>query len=271
MEALASDDRQGGCDLARCALLMACEEYPGLDVDAYLACLDGIAASVQAAMPDGADGRERLAALNQVLFGTLDFQGNRADYYSAENSYLNLVLDRRTGIPITLSLVYLEVGNRLGLDACGIGLPGHFLVRLRLEDTDDVYVDPFHEGRLLDRKEAVQLASTFLPEGTAPDEAWLEPVAPRAFLARMLRNLKAIYSQESDMERLRWVCELLVDVCPDQPIEVRDRGLVYFSLKCYGLAAADLQQYLLLETEDEERQRIEEIYKQARQLHALMN
>src|SRR3954467_1316066 len=177
--------------LDEAALLIAAHAYPDLDIAAELAVLDGLAQRCVAPTLD---------ALRNHLFRREWFVGNRVDYADVRNSYLNDVLDRRLGIPITLSLLLIEVGRRLGLKLDGVGMPGHFLARC-----GDVWIDAFDAGRAMDRDGCYQL---FLRMGGTPasfDPAFLEPVGARAILARMLANLRMSYAQLGDPEALAWV------------------------------------------------------------------
>src|SRR5438477_1938848 len=135
-------------DLARAALAIAREEYPQLDEARYLRALDEFSHQVMRGLPAGALPERRVGRLNAVLFHELGFAGNQGDYYDPRNSFLNEVIDRRSGIPITLSLLYMEVGRRCGLQVDGVSFPGHFLTKVRLEGAELV-VDPFHRGQLL--------------------------------------------------------------------------------------------------------------------------
>ena len=142
-ELMARDEAE--IDLARACLLIAQDAYPGLDVDGYLGEIERLAARLRGRLPQSQDAGERVAALNQFLFDDLGFSGNADHYYDPRNSYLNEVLDRRTGIPLTLSVLYLEIGRRVGLALEGVSFPGHFLVRLQLRGAMLVF-DPFSGG-----------------------------------------------------------------------------------------------------------------------------
>lgn len=196
--------------LDEAALLIAAHARPGLDITAGLAALDAIAARVTS--PD-------LAALCHELFSVEGFGGNRADYYDPENSYLDRVLERRVGIPITLSVVVLEVGRRVGVGLCGIGMPGHFLVGTTDEPTR--YVDAFDGGKLLDAEGCAQRFAA-VTGGQRLDPAALAPVGPRSILARMLGNLGAIARQRHDRELERWVLRLRAAIPSLAPAERRD-------------------------------------------------
>lgn len=228
-------------DLARASLLVACEEYPGLDVNAYLDRIDAMAGVLRgrlAASPAAAVG-----ALNRVLFEEEGFRGNAREYYDPRNSFLNDVLDRRTGIPITLSTVYIAVGRRAGVSVDGVGLPGHFLVRVTTA-AGDALVDPFHLGVVLTEKDCQDRLDRIYAGRVRLGPDMLAPCPPRAMLSRLVRNLKAIYVKEGDGERALRAADLLVLLNPGAAEEVRDRGLLLAALECYALAARDLEAYV---------------------------
>jgi regulator of sirC expression with transglutaminase-like and TPR domain len=231
--------------LDEAALAIAAEEYPGLDEASYLARLDALAALVdqRASGPRRVAGR--LRALCDVLFGELGFRGNEEAYYDPRNSFLNEVLERRLGIPISLSLVLIEVGRRVGVPLLGVGLPRHFLAKLQPQGGPEVFVDAFHGGALLSREECV---ARFQGGPSEPplDPGWLEAVTPRQLLARMLRNLKQIYLRQGDDVRAHGAIDRLLLLAPDAAEELRDRGLVSARLGLRPAAARDLGAYLEL-------------------------
>lgn len=230
--------------LARAALLFARGEYPELAVDEYLARLDTMAAVVRARLPTAADSRTTLQALNHHLFEELGFSGNMADYYDPGNSYLNEVLDRRRGIPISLSVIYLEVAWRLEVPLEGVGFPGHFLVRLDLADGIAV-LDPFNGGISLgidELHERLRLIQTDPEESDLAE--LLAGTGKRDILARLLRNLKAIYLQRAAWLQALEISNRLLLVVPDSGLDLRDRGLVLEQLDCPHAALADYRRYL---------------------------
>ena len=229
--------------LDEAALAIAEEEYPGLDPARWLAELDRLAGRVRSRVPEPVRAAEALRVLRGVLFEEEEFRGNAADYYDPRNSFLNDVLERRLGIPISLSLVYMEVARRVGLHVAGVGFPGHFLVKYAPRDGPEVYVDAYHGGEMLGAEECV---ARFQPASHGDvDPRWLAAVTPHQILARMLHNLKRIYVQKGDDVRTWWVADRLVLVSPEQPEELRDRGLVAARLGADGPAARDLAEYLV--------------------------
>jgi len=229
-------------DLAEAALQVAAEEYPALDITACLARLDALAAQAEPALDAAADPVERVAELVRFL-AEQGFRGNTEDYYDPRNSFLNEVLERRVGIPITLSLVYLAVGRRLGLPLHGVSFPGHFLVRCDVPD-GLVVVDAF-EHSLLDRDACQRRLDAALPVPAALEPAvHLRAASAREILARLLGNLKRIYADRGDLERTLGCCDRILLLAPDEPNELRDRALVYEALALYSAAVADLDRLL---------------------------
>ena len=234
--------------LARTALLFARSEYPGLDIEAYLACLDTIAADVHSQLPTKPSRLDKLRALNYCLFQQRGFSGNETDYYDPRNSFLNDVLDRKLGIPITLSVIYLEVAWRLQLPLQGISFPGHFLVKLPLDD-GLIVIDPFFSGITLDEADLHERMKLLVDQGTLNDLdliSLLNATDKRGILIRLLRNLKAIYLQHEDLPRALNVCNHILSIAPHSAPERRDRGLVLEQLECPQAALRDYQSCLQL-------------------------
>lgn len=228
-------------DLARAALLIAATEYPGLIVERELLRIDAIAEGVAPRMDDDAP-LYQLNTLSEYLFDELKFAGNHTNYHDPRNSFLNDVIERRIGIPITLSLLYIEVGKRLGAPLLGIGMPGHFIVRHR--DESDVFVDPFHGGILLSEDECAERLKQVTQGSLAWDREYLEPVSSRAFIARMLRNLKVVYLQRRNYERVLATIDRVIALQPGAAVEFRDRGVVNYRLGNYEDALEDLGAYV---------------------------
>lgn len=239
---------QGEFRLAEAALLIAQEEYPSLDVDAYLRRLDHMGDRIKTQLGLELDTRRIVATINRYLFDAQGFHGNQEDYYDPRNSFLNEVLDRKTGIPITLSVLYIEIGRYVGLPIVGVGMPGHFLVAYHAQP-EQFWMDPFYQGRILSRTDCAarvqQMYGTSLPWS----DAYLQPVSDHDILRRMLHNLKAIYLQREDYARALSVVERLLVVTPGTPAEVRDRGLLHARLGRLEAAFDDLQHYVQLAPE----------------------
>ncbi len=234
--------------LDEAALWIAAEEYSGLDVAAYLARLDRLAEAAAARLEGARSDLERVGRLNRFLFLDEGFSGNHSDYYDPRNSYLNVVLDRRTGIPITLAVVYIAVGRRLGLKVDGIGFPGHFLIKCGGES--EIIIDAFTGSMLSleDCQERLESAAG-QPVELRP-ELHLRTAGAREILTRMLGNLKQIFLQRQDWNRALDCCERTLILVPDAPHELRDRGLVLERIDCFHAAAADFDRFLELAPDD---------------------
>ena len=232
-------------DLAEAALLIAAQEYEELDVRGYLVRLDEMGRALRERLEDEPRPERAVMALNHYLFQELGFRGNTEQYYDARNSYLNEVLDRRTGIPITLSLVYIEVARRGGLEVEGVGLPGHFVVRVQTAGRG-LLVDPFHGGMLLSEQDCQQRLDRIFGGKVKLEPRMLRRCGHKDMVERVLRNLKAIHLRDEDKLRALRVVDLLVALSPGSAEDLRDRGVLYASLDCYGYAARDLEAYLAL-------------------------
>ena len=248
-ESLSREDDK--IDLARACLQIAEDAYPGLDVDGYLGEIERFAKRLRARIAIEAAPEERVVALNEFLYDDLGFSGNAENYYDPRNSYLNEVLDRRTGIPITLSVLYMEIGRRIGLEFEGVSFPGHFLVRLRVRG-GMLVLDPFSGGAPQSEDELRERLKRVIPRGATggvpiadlPLDQFLEPASKRQILARVLRNLKGVYREADKPERLLDVLNRMIIVAPDAAGELRDRGMVYQRLECWRPALKDLTDYL---------------------------
>jgi regulator of sirC expression with transglutaminase-like and TPR domain len=210
-------------DLARTALLIASEAYPGLDILRYVAKLEVMAAAVRAAVTTTDDPALKIESLNAYLFKERGFRGNAEEYYDPRNSFLNDVIDRRLGIPITLSVIYMEVGRRVGMPLQGVGMPGHFIMKYA-EPKGDIYIDPFNQGQILSRQACEELIQQLHSEPVPFQETFLAPVSKKQILARMLMNLKAIYIHTKDYLKALSVVERLLIIQPDVEQEMKDRA-----------------------------------------------
>jgi regulator of sirC expression with transglutaminase-like and TPR domain len=231
--------------LERAALYLAQEEYPNLDVDAYLNGLDTMAAEVAEQLPTEAYPLKIIQTINRYLYDDLGFRGNSDDYYDPRNSFLNDVLDRRTGIPITLSLVYLAIAKRLDFPMVGIGMPGHFIIRPVVNEME-VFVDPFDRGEILFSQDCQTRLNQVYGQPVQLHPQHLEAVTPQHFLARMLANLKMIYLHQGMLPKALAAIERILLLFPDAPIELRDRGILNYRLDRWSAARNDLQTYLTL-------------------------
>ena len=234
--------------LLEAAASLAMDEYPELDVQQVPGAVDHLLARLKRRLASTEDLTQRFDALNRLLFGDLGFAGNLNHYDDPENSYLHTVLRTRRGIPVSLAVLWLELAGGIGLDAHGVGFPGHFLVRAQLPQ-GPVLLDPF-TGQLPSREDLSERLEPLRPAGQAMQvsgsvpERYLQAVTPRAIVARMLHNLKAIHRAQEDWTRMLSTQNRLVALLPQAWEEFRDRGLVHAELGDVEHAVRDLETYL---------------------------
>lgn len=241
------------CDLGRAALEIARLAYPALEPDRYLRQLDTLADAVRPRVRLAGDPAAAVGIVTDYLFGERGFHGNSDDYYDPRNSFLNDVLERRTGIPISLSVVMMETSARLGLTVEGVAFPGHFLVRIAGAN-GPVLLDPFFGGRPIGRDEMLRRLRAFSTAGGGTAGEDLQRVLPQALqvtgatgiLGRMLANLLRIYFERDEPTHALETVELMLVLAPDAPEHLRVRGLLHEQLECVGAAAADFRRYLEL-------------------------
>jgi regulator of sirC expression with transglutaminase-like and TPR domain len=232
-------------DLARAALYIAQEEYSGLDVESYRTQLDDLAASLRRTLPSERYPLRIVHAINDYLFDYCGFRGNEGNYYDPRNSFLNDTIDRRTGIPITLSLIYLEISRRVDFPMMGVNTPGHFLIRPDVPGIE-IWIDPFNQGEILFREDCQERLSEMYGEAVEFTEVYFEAIHPRRFLARLLTNLKMIYLRQEDVLRALSAIERILLLFPNAPMELRDRGVLYYHQERWVEARTDLEHYLEL-------------------------
>jgi regulator of sirC expression with transglutaminase-like and TPR domain len=254
--------RPGEDDLVEAALQLARVEYPNLCVQDALAPLQALversAAFVQASATPG-DVLGHVQQLGQFLFDAEGFTGNLGDYDDPRNSFVNDVLARRTGIPITLSIIYMHVGRRVGLWLEGVNFPGHFLVRCKgmLGDaapTEDLILDPFHGGIVLTERDCARILARHAGEGARFERVLLAPAFKTQILVRMLVNLKRAYARMRSFAQARDVSDLVLALDPTSLTELRDRGLLSYQMGHFGVALADLERYLALTSRQTRRE-----------------
>ncbi len=231
-------------NLAKAALYIAQEEYPELDINHYLHILDKMALEVARILPIERYPLRVIQAINEYLYKNLGFAGNSTDYYDPRNSFLNDVIDRRLGIPITLSLVYLEIAKRLDFPMVGIGMPGHFLIHPDFPDAG-IYVDAFNLGEILFAQDCQNRLAQIYGQSVPIPQSFLEPVNSRRFLGRMLANLKLIYLNRGNKAKALATIDRILLLFPGSPLELRDRGLLYYQLGLWPEANQDLKTYLI--------------------------
>ena len=267
------DRSDADLNLAEAALLIALDEYPNLDPAGYLARIDSFAAVVQSRIVPGSDTLDMIRELNRYLFVDEGFRGNLEDYADPRNSYLNEVLDRKLGIPISLSVVYLEVAWRLGLPFEGVSFPGHFLVKCPYAG-GQIVLDPFLKGISLGAEDLHDRIRR-LTGGRDPDESslndWLAGAGRRAIVLRMLRNLRGNFVAREEHERALAMAEKAVLLAPEDPAEIRARADIYRVLECFRAAFEDYRRCLVLNPQgadvDKVRSRLEEMERTATRLN----
>jgi regulator of sirC expression with transglutaminase-like and TPR domain len=283
--ALVDASNAPGTALAPAALVIARVEWPRLDPEPYIARLDAMGDAARRVVERHASSSGDMSAqcgvkaLNEYLFEELGFTGNREKYEDPRNSCLNEVLDRRTGIPLTLSIVYMEVARRAGLRVDGINFPGHFLVRCpQSQSGHQLVIDPFHSGALLSEHNCRVLLQKHVGGEVAFSRSLLSPATRSQILVRMLLNLKRIYVHMRSFPQARDVTELLLALTPSALSELRDRGLLAYQLNDVTGALRDLQAYLKLSSMSEpdkearaEHQQIWEHVKTLRRRVAALN
>lgn len=245
-DALARTD-DASLPLMHTALLIARDEYPDLDPSVYEALLRDHAAHIRSELGGADQWPLKIQAINRHLFDELGYAGDHEAYYDPRNSYINEVFERRLGNPISLAMVQMDVARRLGVPLDGVSFPGHFLVRLPVDD-GVLVMDPFNRGRPLDVDELRERARPHLGGGSPDDDDLhhiLHPASNRSILVRMLRNLHGVYSEGGDTERALRCADRVLKLAPDNSDALRDRGLGYLELGHLRGARADLGTYLL--------------------------
>jgi regulator of sirC expression with transglutaminase-like and TPR domain len=258
-------------DLVRAALTIAQTEYPDLAIDVYHGRIEELARRVKRLVPDLGDPSESIAALNRVLFEEEGFRGNGEDYYDPRNSFLNDVLDRKLGIPITLAVVYMEVARRVGFPLVGVGMPGHFLLKHYDVEGREILIDPFNRGSILTAKDC-QRALDEIYSGQMPlQPEFLMAVSRRQVLVRMLNNLKSIYVSGRSFRKALPIVDLILAIYPRSPDDVKQRALLRWSLGQTRGALADLDDYLKMSPDASDADEIRQTAASLRRMMATMN
>jgi regulator of sirC expression with transglutaminase-like and TPR domain len=257
-------------NLAEAALLIAAEEYPRLDVGLYLEKLENFGKRVRERAENAASITDVIASLNSTLFDELGFQGNRENYYDPRNSFLNEVIDRRSGIPITLSVIYIEVARQIGFPIHGIGLPGHFIVA-SFNSGEDVFIDVFNGGRLLHENALADLVAGMSSGRLQFNAAHLMPVTKKQILTRMLSNLLGIYAGSQDYRRAIASIERILLLLPDSLPHIRDYGLLLAHIDKNSSAIEQLEKYLRQSPEADDAATIKEQIQKLKRAQARLN
>jgi regulator of sirC expression with transglutaminase-like and TPR domain len=264
------DRPEGSLDLARAALLVAAESDPRVDVDGQMHTLDTWASTLRERLDPGWNNLQKLARLRSFVFEELGFRGDAKDYFSPDNSLLHQVMQRRVGVPLTLSIIFMELGWRVGMPFEGVGFPGHFLVRLTGEPRD-LLLDPFNYGRTVHEDDCRRLLDEVTGGRLEFDHQLVASVSKRDMIVRLLLNLKGAYLRANQDEGALAAVERLLLLRPGDPDEVRDRGLLLYRLKRFGLALDGLSNYLRLRPEALDRETVEAHIANLRQIVASMN
>ena len=234
--------------LAEGALLIAADEYQELDIDTYLGRIDELGALLRRRLRSDISTTEALIALNRYVFDELGFSGNTADYYDPRNSYLNDVIERRLGIPITLAVLYIEIGRRIGLPLHGVSFPGHFLVKCVLRE-GAIILDPYARGASLGLEDLQKRLQAVVKEAELDQSVlrnMLASAAPRDIFVRMLRNLRAIHLSAGDRLKALGTSNRIIGLMPGAADDYRDRADLYVELECFRAALEDFRSYLRL-------------------------
>jgi regulator of sirC expression with transglutaminase-like and TPR domain len=229
--------------LDRAALAIGLDAYPDLDIDRYLKRLDILAGRTEVLAGQERSAHNMIQSLNEVLFVQEGLRGNNEDYYDPRNSFLNEVLDRKTGIPISLSVIYMEVARRLDFPVQGVGLPGHFILKCSSADRE-LYIDAFDQGKILSMKDCQEFLDRNYEGTITVQPTLLQAMDKKAIISRMLFNLKGIYYQKEAFNKALEVIEKILLLNPGLSSEVRDRGLLYMQTSLFAKALADLEFYM---------------------------
>ena len=257
-------------DLIRAALAIARTEYPQLEIEKYAARIERMAGHA-ASLARDLEPQRILTALNQVVFEQGNLRGNRDDYYDPRNSFLNDVLDRGLGIPITLSIIYMEVARRVGLPLYGVGMPGHLLLKLYGEDGQERLIDCFNRGDILSRQDCqTRLDEIYSGEMKLRPE-FLHPISRRQILTRMLNNLKTVYLSTRNFRKALPLADLILVIYPRSAEDLKQRALLRYSMGLQSLAAEDLDQYLKMSPNASDVDEIKQMSLSIRRMLALMN
>jgi regulator of sirC expression with transglutaminase-like and TPR domain len=229
--------------LATLGLLVSTLEYPEINVDDELASFRQLQSVLSRRMQSNSTLLHKLNEISEYFFSELGFSGNVKNYYDHKNSFINEVLNRRQGIPITLAIVYMEIASKLGIDVAGVGMPGHFLVRAK-DKTETFYIDVFNKGTVLSKDECEEMFNDHVSTSSTWDDRYLLPVDDKYIIVRLLRNLKYIYLDEGENKKAYEVIDLIVGLEPDNAFEVRDRGMIGFRIGYQKQSIEDLKRFL---------------------------
>ncbi len=258
-------------DLVRSALTIARTEYPDLNIEHYSRRVDDLAKLAESRITEVGEVKETIAAINYALFEHGDLHGNREDYYHPSNSFLNDVLDQGRGIPITMALIYMEVGRRLGFPLFGVGMPGHFLLKHYDIDGRETLIDCFNGGDILSAQDCQRRLDEIYSGQMTLRPEFLFAVSRRQMLTRILNNLKTVYMSSRNFRKALPMVELVLVIYPRSPEDMKQRALLKYSLGQSKNAADDLEEYLRMSPDASDADEIRQTALSIRRMLALMN
>lgn len=258
-------------DLARAALTIARTEYPGLDPSPYIAQLEDLASRVRRRIMTYSNTQEILRAINGVLYEEEQLKGNTDEYFDPRNSFLNQVLERRLGIPITLALIYAEVSRRVELPLHGVGMPGHFLLKHYDTDGRQTIIDPFSRGVQLTPQDCQRRLDQIYAGQMSMQPEFLAAVSKRQWLTRLLNNLKTIYLSGRNFRKALPIVDLILAIYPRSPEDVKQRAALRYNLGQLGRALQDFENYLKMSPEASDGDEIRHVIMAIRRTMASWN
>ncbi len=257
-------------ELGRAALVVAAEADPGCDVEAHVRTLDEWGRTLASRLDPGWNNLQKLARLRSFLFEDLRFRGAQRDYYDPKNSLLDQVIERKVGIPLSLSIIFMEVGWRVGIPFQGVGFPGHFLVRLCGEPRD-LLLDPYSHGQSIHEEDCVRMLQHLTGGRVEFRPELLVGVSKRRMIARLLLNLKSAYLRIQDDHNALAAVERILLMTPEDTDEIRDHGLLLYRLRQHSGALAELKRYLMLAPEADDRETVERHVSELKHYLSLIN
>jgi regulator of sirC expression with transglutaminase-like and TPR domain len=258
-------------DLLRAALAFAQTEYPDIDPGKYAARVYALAERAKSRLGIVFDPRDAISAINTVMFEEEGFRGNRDEYYDPRNSFINEVLDRKLGIPITLSVIYLEIAKRVGLPLLGVGMPGHFLLKHYDEYANELLIDIFEGGRIVSSATCQQRLDQIYGGQMSLEPEHLAAVTRRQMLTRMLNNLRQIYMSSRNFRKALTMVDLTLCMHPRSPEDIRTRAILRYNLKQFSGALQDFELYVKIAPEASDAEEIRQTGLALRRSMALLN
>ena len=266
---VAPDIEDEKIDLIRAALVIARSEYPRLEIEEYAGRVEGLARRVASQVCDAET--PTLGSLNRVLFDEAKLRGNREDYYDPRNSFLNDVLDRGLGIPITLSILYMEVAKRVGFPLSGVGMPGHFLLKHYAHDGQETLIDCFNHGDILSRQDCQTRLNEIYSGEIRLEAEFLHPLSRRQILTRVLNNLKTIYLSTRNFRKALPVADMILVIYPQSAEDLKQRAFLRYSMGMQRLAAEDLEEYLRISPSASDAEEVRQMCTSVRRIMATLN